>query len=193
MKIKLKMSKSLKIFIAVIFIFTNLTNFLKADDLKNLRKEHAKILKQTEKNWISWRYFNTRLMFYTTHLVSYRCGIEEVFYGISKDKIDRRLEIGKPDENWADKAQLKIRKMVYEEYPNGCDPEEPFVSSGLIIYEYLDNLDEESDSLIGLDKETESIKSIWIKIKYPYDKKFQKPIEFKIPKKVLRQIEADKS
>lgn len=189
----LKMSKFFKLFIVVIFIFTNLTNLLKADELKKLRKEHAKILKQTEKNWIGWRYFNTRLMFYTTHLVSYRCGIEEAFYGTSEDKIDRDLEIGKPDENYPDKSTVKIRKMVYEENPNGCDPEEPLVSSGLITFKYLDNVDEESDSLIGLDEETASIESIWIKLKYAYDKKFQKPMEFKIPKKVLRQIEADKS
>ena len=131
-----------------------------------------------------------RLMFYTTHLVTMRCGIDEAFYGFSKDKIDRYLKIGKPDIEMKniDINAYKLRQMLYGEYPNGCDLADPYNSSGIIIYEYLDEIDEEeSDSLIGLDEEAQSIKSIFIRIKYANGKD-SGPVEFKIPKKVLREM-----
>ncbi len=66
------------------FSFSPLAN---ADELKKLRKDQAKILRQTEDNWISWRYFNSRIMFYTSHLVGYRCGIDELYFGLTEDDL----------------------------------------------------------------------------------------------------------
>ena len=191
------MKKKLITFISIFVVAISLSNIfkidsVKADEFKKLRNEHAAMLRQTEKNWISWRYFNDRLMFYTSALQGIRCGIDEGFWGISSEKIDKDLQIGKPDENSGTDAEIALAKMLYEENINGCDPEDPFAVRSIIIYQYVDEINEaESDSLIGLDSETQSIKSIWVKIKFADKKKF-KIVEFPIPKKVLREIEVAK-
>ena len=191
------MKKKIITFFAIFAVTLSISSIfkidsVKADEFKKLRNEHAAMLRQTEKNWISWRYFNDRLMFYTSALQGMRCGIDEGFWGISSEKIDKDLQIGKPDENSGTDAEIALAKMLYEENINGCDPEDPFAVRSIIIYQYVDEINEaESDSLIGLDSETQSIKSIWVKIKFADKKKF-KIVEFPIPKKVLREIEVAK-
>tara|TARA_B100001248_G_C27185891_1_gene364515 strand:+ start:75 stop:653 length:579 start_codon:yes stop_codon:yes gene_type:complete len=166
------------------FSFSPLAN---ADELKKLRKDQAKILRQTEDNWISWRYFNSRIMFYTSHLITYRCGIDELYFGLSEDDLSL-YPIGVPQGD-PETPEFKLAQFLYENYPNGCDIENPFaVSTAYKIYEYVDELnEEESDSLIGLDEENK-IESIFIQINFADGKK-SKVKEIEIPTKILRQME----
>ena len=194
---KINISKKIISFIIVFSVITPLSSIfkidsVKADELKKLRNEHAVMLRQTEKNWIEWNYAMDRLMFYTSALQSMRCGIDEGYWGISSDKIDKDLQIGKPDKNARDETYKMLAQMNYEENISGCDPENPFAVRALIIYQFVDEINEaESDSLIGLDSETQSIKSIWVKIKLADEKKYR-IVEFPIPKKVLREMEVAK-
>ena len=191
------MKKKIITFFAIFAVTLSISSIfkidsVKADELKKLRNEHAAMLKQTEKNWIEWNYAMDRLMFYTSALQSMRCGIDEGFWGISSEKIDKDLQIGKPDENASNETYKMLAQMNYEENISGCDPENPFAVRALITYQFVDEINEaESDSLIGLDSETQSIKSIWVKIKLA-DEKNYRIVEFPIPKKVLREMEIAK-
>ena len=173
------------IFFFITLLFTNifqLTHVL-ADDLIKLRNEHAKILRQTEANWIEWRFMEKdpvnpeKFIFYTSHLITYRCGIDEAFWGVSKDKIEIDMEIGKPLKNSGSVREQKIAKMNYETNVNGCDPIDPYSTRSLKTYEILDD---------------KSIKSIWVKIKLA-DKKKYIVSEFQVSKKVLRDLELSKN
>lgn len=169
-------------------LFITTTSY--ADELEELREGHAKLLRQTEANWISWRYFNSRLLFYTTHIVTYRCGVDELYWGTSKDDLTL-YPLGKPEGD-PDSSDFKLAQYLYETYPSGCDPDNPYsVPSALPLYIHTDEVnEEESDSFVGLDEKSQ-IESVFIQINFA-DGEESGVKEFKIPNKILRQMKFEK-
>ncbi len=74
--------------------------------LEELQKGAINNLKMTSTNWISFRYFNGKLLVYFSHLSSYACGISTIKYGIDK----------------------KIPDTLYP--VQTCNPMDPYMSSG---------------------------------------------------------------
>lgn len=197
------MTKILKIFflnLITIFFLLSSTQTISAKEskeLKKLMKEQAKILKTTEDNWIEWRYFSSRLMFYYSHIVSYRCGVKEFYWGTDKEDL-KLLPLGKPEGD-SDSEEYKVYQEMYENFPNGCNVEDPYaVPSILPTWVYLDETDEDNqDSFIGLvpddeKKETKPIESIFVKIIF-YDGKESDINEYKITDKVLKEMRIENS
>ncbi|MDJ0612325.1 MAG: caspase family protein [Rhizobiaceae bacterium] len=52
------------------------------------------ILEQFTNGWLSYRLWDGRQLVYFTHLISYRCAIDVVNYGVDKDSPDQTFEIG---------------------------------------------------------------------------------------------------
>lgn len=52
-----------------------------------------RVLEFTRDNWVSLRDFNGRQLIYFTHLVAYRCGIDEVRYSINNDRLGRSFTL----------------------------------------------------------------------------------------------------
>ena len=57
------------------------------------------ILNQFTNGWISFRLWDGRMLVYFSHLVSYRCAIETVHYGIDNDRPDQVFDVGPCDPN----------------------------------------------------------------------------------------------
>jgi len=55
------------------------------------------ILERMPNGWISYRDFDGKRLVYFTHLISYRCAIEEVHYGLDTDAPDQFFEVGECD------------------------------------------------------------------------------------------------
>ena len=55
------------------------------------------ILEQFTNGWISYRLWEGKQLVYFTHLISYRCAIQTVEYGVDKDNPDKTFEIGECD------------------------------------------------------------------------------------------------
>ena len=125
------------------------------------QRQSKKTLEITSKDWISWRYFNTRTMFYFSHLQSNRCGIKSAVWGLSIDKLDNTFSIGQ------------------------CDEEKPHsVPSSLETYIYTDEISEsDSDSFIGAGEENH-LKGIFVQLTY-FDESKSPVIEFPVPKSIL--------
>ena len=167
---------------------------VEAKELKELQKEQKNSLNLTKEHWIGWRYYMSRLMFYTTHLVTYRCAVKEVIWGLDPKKLDKKMLLGKPDPNYGEKETIiKFRQQIFEKDPTGCDPVDPYNTQGLIIVYYVDEINEgDSDSFVGLDEKTEAITSISVQLIF-FDGTKSKVETFDIPKKVLREMEANKN
>lgn len=55
------------------------------------------ILERLSNGWLSYRDFNGKRLVYFTHLISYRCAIDEVRYGLDTDAPDQVFDIGECD------------------------------------------------------------------------------------------------
>ena len=60
---------------------------LELDPTAELIAGQKKILGMTKNGWLSFRDFNGKLLLYFTHLVSSRCAIDKVAYGIDSDAV----------------------------------------------------------------------------------------------------------
>ncbi|MBL1436628.1 MAG: hypothetical protein COB08_010570 [Rhodobacteraceae bacterium] len=49
------------------------------------------ILEMTQDSWVAVRVFDGKDLFYFTHLVVFRCGLEDVFYGLNGEVPNLRL------------------------------------------------------------------------------------------------------
>ena len=123
-------------------------------------------LQSTADKWISWRYFNSRRMFYFTQLVSWRCGIKSARWGLTADELGNDFEI--PD----------------------CDEEEPNrVPRDFAIHIYTDEIASKSgvqnDSFIGVGGADENqVSTMFVELTY-FDGTVSNVVEFKAPKRVL--------
>ncbi len=130
---------------------------------KNIQEERKEILEMTTENWITWRYFNSRIMFYFTHLQSHRCGIKSAQWGEAPEKLNRALPIGQ------------------------CDEENPWsVPPDLKTFFYTDEIEEQNnDSFIGLGKK--QISTIYVQLTYPDGSK-SSTHKFTAPTSILNKL-----
>lgn len=132
------------------------------------------VLGMTTDNWISWRYFQSRSMFYFTHLQSWRCGLRSVSWGLERDDLNKDLPIA------------------------DCDDANPnAVPTDISPYIFLDDISassdgsgsEEQDSFIGLSDESSSdasplIDRIFVQLEY-FDGSKSEIREFRAPQSAL--------
>ncbi len=64
------------------------------------------ILKMTQSSWLAVREFNGQDLLYFTQLVTFRCGLEEVFYGLNGETPSQPLPIEPCHEGTANPAAM---------------------------------------------------------------------------------------
>ncbi len=129
-----------------------------------IRRNQMSGLTMKQSKWIEWRFFASRLMFYFTAIVSNKCAVEEAIWGIEKDNFEYVFPL--PE----------------------CYYDDPYSSGDAEISIYIDEiLEEDSDSLLGLDDESSKIDKIYVQITF-YNGDVEKR-EFPINPKVLRHME----
>lgn len=74
------------------------------------------ILNATKNNWIAVREFDGKDLLYFTHLLSWRCGLDAVQYGINSDITTLALPMVPCDEEAASPAALPDNQPIYAEY-----------------------------------------------------------------------------
>ena len=67
------------------------------DPNASLVASQKNILEQFTNGWISYRLWEGKQLVYFTHLISYRCALEAVSYGVDKENPDESFEIGDCD------------------------------------------------------------------------------------------------
>ncbi|MEM7069308.1 MAG: caspase family protein [Pseudomonadota bacterium] len=67
------------------------------DPNASLVASQKNILEQFTTGWLSYRLWDGKQLVYFTHLISYRCAIDTVHYGLDKDQPDTIFEIGECD------------------------------------------------------------------------------------------------
>ncbi|MEM9332593.1 MAG: caspase family protein [Pseudomonadota bacterium] len=67
------------------------------DPNASLISSQKDILDRFKTGWVSYRLWDGKQLIYFTHLISYRCAIETVMYGVDKDEPDTEFEIGECD------------------------------------------------------------------------------------------------
>ena len=67
------------------------------DPASSLIASQKSILEQFTNSWVSYRLWEGKQLVYFTHLISYRCAIESVNYGLDQDQPDETFEIGSCD------------------------------------------------------------------------------------------------
>ena len=67
------------------------------DPNASLVASQKNILEQFTNGWISYRLWEGKQLVYFTHLISYRCALEAVSYGVDKEIPDESFEIGDCD------------------------------------------------------------------------------------------------
>lgn len=74
------------------------------------------ILDLTKANWVSFRDWQGQELIYFTHLESWKCGIDYVFYGLNDDPIEQewQLEACHPDNQ-----NVVLKDKPYLELPLG--------------------------------------------------------------------------
>ncbi len=78
------------------------------------------ILEMTRDNWLAVRVFNGQDLLYFTQLVTFRCGLEEVFYGINGESPDKPLPMEPCYEGTAAPAAMDPAKYPpYVAFPVG--------------------------------------------------------------------------
>lgn len=72
------------------------------------------ILEMTQANWLAVRVYNGQDLLYFTHLVTFRCGLEEVFYGLNGETPGQALPMEPCHEGTA--APAAMDAVVYPPY-----------------------------------------------------------------------------
>jgi hypothetical protein len=75
------------------------------------------ILEMTKTNWVSFREFDGRTLVYFTHLMSWRGGVNRIYYGVDKENPDREFKF--PPHKSAGTASITEDVPVYVEVPSG--------------------------------------------------------------------------
>jgi hypothetical protein len=80
------------------------------------------ILEQFTNSWISYRLWEGKQLVYFTHLISYRCAIESINYGLNQDEPDKIFEIGECDpDNPHAIPSSGSGSVVYSSIPKSTD------------------------------------------------------------------------
>ena len=74
------------------------------------------ILDLTKANWVAFRDWQGQELVYFTHLESWKCGIDYVFYGLNDGPIDQEWEL---DECDPDNPNAVLKDKPYIERPPG--------------------------------------------------------------------------
>ena len=74
------------------------------------------ILDVTKANWVSFRDWQGQQLIYFTHLESWKCGIDYVFYGLNGGPLDQMWEL---DECDPDNPNAVLKDKPYIELPAG--------------------------------------------------------------------------
>lgn len=74
------------------------------------------ILVVTKANWVAFRDWQGQQLIYFTHLESWKCGIDYVFYGLNGGPLDQMWEL---DECDPDKPNAVLKEKPYIELPAG--------------------------------------------------------------------------
>jgi len=74
------------------------------------------ILDVTKANWVAFRDWQGQQLIYFTHLESWKCGIDYVFYGLNGGPLDQMWEL---DECDPDKPNAVLKEKPYIELPAG--------------------------------------------------------------------------
>ena len=78
------------------------------------------ILEMTQGNWLGVRVFNGNDLLYFTHLVTFRCGLEEVFYGINGEMPSEALPMEPCHEGTAAPGSMDpVKYPPYMTFPVG--------------------------------------------------------------------------
>lgn len=149
-------------------------------------KQGKKVLSETAESWITWRYFQSRTMFYFTHLQSWRCGIDRAKWGLDPNKLTREFPIAECDEDNPSAVPSEARTYIYtDDIGNGS-------SNG----DTSDDGSSGSDSFIGLsedsgnedaggkNEEAPTIDRIFVQITY-FDGSKSDVMEFDAPESAL--------
>lgn len=75
------------------------------------------ILEMTKTSWVSFREFDGKTLVYFTHLMSWRGGINRIYYGVDKKNPDREFKF--PPHKGAGTASITEDVPVYVEVPSG--------------------------------------------------------------------------
>lgn len=71
------------------------------------------ILNATKGNWIAVREYNGQDLLYFTHILSWRCGLSGMRYGVNTDTPDKDWDIGACDEETANPNSLNPDQLIY--------------------------------------------------------------------------------
>lgn len=74
------------------------------------------ILDVTKANWVAFRDWEGQQLIYFTHLESWKCGIDFVFYGLNDGQLDQMWEL---DECDPDNPNAVLKDKPYIELPAG--------------------------------------------------------------------------
>jgi hypothetical protein len=74
------------------------------------------ILDLTKANWVSFRDWQGQELIYFTHLESWKCGIDYVFYGLNDGPIDQEWQLEACD---PDNPNVVLKDKPYLELPAG--------------------------------------------------------------------------
>jgi len=74
------------------------------------------ILDLTKANWVSFRDWQGQELIYFTHLESWKCGIDYVFYGLNGGPLDQEWQL---DECNPDNPNAVLKEKPYIELPLG--------------------------------------------------------------------------
>jgi len=78
------------------------------------------ILEMTQANWLAVRVWDGQDLLYFTHLMTFRCGLEEVFYGINGESPDKVLPMEPCYEGTASPASMDpVTHPPYVAFPVG--------------------------------------------------------------------------
>ncbi|WP_163832759.1 hypothetical protein [Spartinivicinus ruber] len=137
-------------------------------------KQGKKILSMTINNWIEWRYFNSRTMFYFTHFQGWRCGIQSAAWGLKSDKLNKELPIAECNEENPNSIPIGASTYIFTD-DFGFDSEA--------------NSETAQDSFIGLsedssNKESLVVDRIFVQLTY-FDGSKSEVREFKAPQSAL--------
>jgi len=74
------------------------------------------ILNATKANWIAVREYDGKDLLYFTHLLSWRCGLSAVHYGVNSELANLNLPMVPCDEEAASPAALPDNQPIYAEF-----------------------------------------------------------------------------
>ncbi len=74
------------------------------------------ILNATKANWIAVREYDGKDLLYFTHLLSWRCGLEAVHYGINSDVANLALPLVPCDEEAARPGAVPDNQPIFAEF-----------------------------------------------------------------------------